>query len=240
MSRKIEEILSHRTDISRYVVHLTKAYRTNSAKENLVSIIQDKMIHAYDHHCLFSPKLRKEDEEIQKKFRVVCFTETPLDKIHLLTNISGRKVELEPYGLVFKKSKVISARGNPVSYVYKENNLLLKYLTRQYDEYTRTYYDDEPEELVADFNTFGSIVNIVRAGHDFHWEREWRVRKMLEFDCAEIFAVIAPSNDHKEIRELIGSDDIKYTPFIDAGWNYEEMLNELACYLWNEIRQEQL
>ncbi|GIP08231.1 hypothetical protein J1TS5_04010 [Paenibacillus macerans] len=203
--------------------------------ENLVSILNDQTIYAYNHHCLFSPKLKNEDKNIQKRFKVVCFTETPLDKIHLLTNISGRQVDLEPYGLVFRKNKIREARGNPVVYIYDENNRMIKFLHQQYDEYIRTY---DNEDGSGDFNTLGSIVNIVKDGHDFHWEREWRVRQKLKFDSSEVFAVIAPSNVHTKIRKAIDTDEIRYIPFIDPRWNYEEMVDEMACYMWSELRKE--
>ncbi|WP_165452781.1 hypothetical protein [Paenibacillus thalictri] len=235
MSRSIEEILSHRTDISKYVVHLTKARDGKSARQNLVSIIKDEIIHGYNHHCLFSPKLRREDIALQDRFNVVCFTETPLDKIHLLTSISGRKVDLEAYGLVFKKNKIRESRGNPVLYVYDENTLMINYLHQQYDEFIRAYND---EGDLGHFFTLGAIINIVKKGHDFHWEREWRVRRKIRFNLSSVFAVIAPSAEHERIRKAVGTDEIKYIPFVDARWNTEEMLDEIACYMWRDLQPE--
>lgn len=230
MSRKIKEVLSERTDISRFVVHLTKNTEDGNALENLVSILREREIRGGNHHCLFSPILRNEEEDLQKRFHVVCFTETPLDKIHLLTEITNRKVNLDPYGIVFKKEKIRKSRGNPVFYIYEENQLLIRYLKNQYKEFIREYYD---EEMLGDFLTLGSIINIVKKGHDFHWEREWRVRRRLRFSYNEVYAVIAPHNKHENIKELLGINELNYIPFIDSKWNYEEMLERISHQFWD-------
>ena len=39
-------------------------------------------------------------------FSAVCFTETPLNEIYSLLEISRRRVNLKPYGLVFLKEKL--------------------------------------------------------------------------------------------------------------------------------------
>ncbi|WP_318509113.1 hypothetical protein [Bacillus sp. T3] len=229
MSRKIKEVLSERTDISRFVVHLTKNTNDGNALENLVSILNDKEIRGRNHHCLFSPMLRAEEEDLQERFNVVCFTETPLDKIHLLTEISNRKVNLEPYGIVFKKEKIRKSRGNPVFYIYEENHMLIRYFKKQYEEFIEEYYN---EDTLGAFFTLGSIINIVKKGHDFHWEREWRVRKRLRFTYDEIYAVIAPRNKHEKIKKQLRINDFNYIPFIDSKWNYEEMLERISYQLW--------
>lgn len=230
MVRQISEVLSQRTDISRFVVHLTKDTDKGTAFENLVSILKEREIRAANHHCLFSPKLRNEEKELQKRFYVTCFTETPLNKIHLLTDISNRKVNLEPYGVVFKKEKIRKSRGNPVFYIYEENQILIRYLHDQYEEFIREYYE---EDTLAKFFTLGAITNIVKKNHDFHWEREWRVRRKLKFFYNDIYAIIAPLSKHEELKEELKVDNFNYIPFIDPKWNYEEMLEEVSHQMWD-------
>jgi hypothetical protein len=234
MQRSIKETLTQRTDISQYLVHLTKDTDDGkSAKENLISILKGGQIEARKHHCLFSPKLRKEDEEIQKLFNVVCLTETPLEKIHLLTNIKGRKINLRPFGVVFTKEAVINKQGNPAMYVYGANKILIKFMKQMYREFIEAANED-PDEI-GDFDRLGSLVNIVKTGHDFHWEREWRVKEKLVFQLSDIYAVIAPETDHKSIRNAVDIDVMKYVLFIDPRWNMEQLVDNMSCYIWNEM-----
>ncbi|MEK4159502.1 MULTISPECIES: hypothetical protein [Paenibacillus] len=234
MSKKISDVLMQRNDISDFLVHLTKETEDGqSAKDNLISILNDMEIKAFNHHCYFSPRLHKEEQKIQNRFNVVCFTETPLDKIHLLTDISGRKVRLQPYGLVFPKISIEEAKGNPAFYVYNENQLLLDYLNTQYHSFITAYKEDGE---VNNFQTLGSLVNIVRKGHDFHWEREWRVRKKFKFKINELFAIIAPEKEHNDIRNRVNLDDVEYFIFLDATWSMQTIIEKLSIYMWNELR----
>lgn len=228
MSKRIEDVLGQRTDISRFLVHLTKDCNGKTAKRSLVSILQERKIASFDHYCLFSPKLRQYDVSIQKRFNVVCFTETPLDKIHLLLDISGRKTELRPYGIVFLKDLIAEKNGNPVFYVYEGNRLLKRFLDSEFDQYIEGMLDDDEDNYFA---VFGALVNVVKEGHDFHWEREWRIRKHLKFDYDEVFAIVAPEKEHKELRKILG-DEARYTPFIDCEWNMEEIVEQTARHMW--------
>ena len=54
--------------------------------------------------------------------RSVCFTETPVDHVHLQCNpIIGRQCQFEPYGLAFFEEKVRAKNGSPVFYYETRN-----------------------------------------------------------------------------------------------------------------------
>lgn len=232
MSKRIDDVLLERTDISQFLVHLTREYNGKSAKDNLISILEQKKIVAYDHHCLFSPQLKKEkDKQLVGKFKTVSFTETPLDKIHLLTDISGRSVQLQPYGVVFKKRDIRNALGNPAFYVYERNDLLIQYLRSEYKRFVDAWNIDGAD---TGFSKLGCLVNIVKKSHDFHWEREWRVRKGFKFKHVDVFAVIAPTSEHDDIRDSL-HENFRYCVFIDSKWSFEQIVNKLAVYIWNEL-----
>ena len=58
------------------------------------------------------------DATAEASQRVVCFTETPLEHIHLLTSdIDGRQIKFEPYGIALTKPIARSSGTNPVWYV---------------------------------------------------------------------------------------------------------------------------
>ena len=100
-----------REDISRFVVHLTRDDTETfgnggaTARENFESIIRHGCILAYRAHCLFNPKLSELPEQTQHKFKVACFTEVPLNQIHLLVrDIPGRQCNLNHTASCSRKS----------------------------------------------------------------------------------------------------------------------------------------
>ena len=104
-----EEFLERKKDFSPFLVHPTREDEEYYAKDVLKYILNENTLRAYNHFCYFSPALNdKENPEsplLLNKFRVVCFTETPIDQIDvLLYKVKTRKFKLDPYGLVFQKN----------------------------------------------------------------------------------------------------------------------------------------
>lgn len=236
--RKIN--LSERTDISKFLVHLTRDSNEYSAKENLINILNSQKIEARNYHCLFKKLLDKENSDVQKKFCVTCYTETPLDKLKYLTQkIENRDKEFKPYGIIFLKCglkdyeecgmKYLANYQNPVFYAIGENRPLIRTLFKEFEQYV----DDYKNGKTNDFNLIGALINIVNDKHNFQWEREWRTVGDYEFIIPDIVAVIAPSAEHNEIR-----DNIKYyfadaITFIDVNWNMEQILLNIGSQSWN-------
>jgi hypothetical protein len=95
----IREVLHRRTDLSTFVVHLTKVQQPDlTAADALAEIARSGVIEA---RSAMGWAKEYDDAEAppQSSQRVVCFSETPLEHIHLLAQqIPGRRVRLEPYG----------------------------------------------------------------------------------------------------------------------------------------------
>lgn len=77
----IRELLARRTDLSTFVVHLTRKFKNVAAPGNLKSILKSGRIEARSSFGSAVDLLKKrgcpaEDYESQK---CVCFTETPLE-----------------------------------------------------------------------------------------------------------------------------------------------------------------
>ena len=109
-----------RTDLSRFVVHLTRddtqdfAYGA-TATENFSSIVKERKIRAIQPHCLHGSKIPDAHHD---QFAVCCFTEVPLSELHLLTrDIPGRKIQLSEYGFVFSREFIVSRGAQPAIYV---------------------------------------------------------------------------------------------------------------------------
>jgi hypothetical protein len=118
----IDEFLDKKRDYSPLLVHLTKDDDEFHAKDVLNIILNENILRAYNHYCYFSKALDEtKSAPLQNEFRVVCFTETPIDQINvLLMELSGRNFKPKPYGLVFKKAYIREKGGNPVFYATKK------------------------------------------------------------------------------------------------------------------------
>ncbi len=210
-SLSIGEFLDKKRDFSPLLVHLTRDDELFSAKNVLNQILEERTLRAYNHYCLFSPSLKKSDDtSLQNKFRVVCFTETPIDQIDvLLSRVKGRSIKLDPYGLVFKKGFVKQNGGNPVFYVTKE---IAKPLWKLYWEQP----SDEDCRLLA-------LVNLYDETIDFHWEREWRIVGDLAFTLNDIYCGLCPQDDIAQFESL-------YAPltFISPHWGINKILDKLV------------
>ena len=108
-------------DYSPLLVHLTKDSPFENqdgepdvmpAREVLNCILDEHKLKAYNHFFPYSPNLKSQKDYIINKFKVVCFTETPIDQINVLLDKTIQKqFNPEPYGLVFTKD-----------YIYQEIN----------------------------------------------------------------------------------------------------------------------
>ena len=117
-----EQFLDEKRDYSDLLVHLTRESEERSAKEILMTILDERTLRAFNHFCIFDKNLKSTSCDIlntyKSKFNVVCFTETPVDQIEAVVQpLIGRAKQLEPYGLVFKKDYIRQQEGNPVFYV---------------------------------------------------------------------------------------------------------------------------
>ena len=226
MSRS--EAIAGREDVSRFVVHLTRNDRGDfsngrSARDNFLDIITDGKIRAYQPHCLFNKQLGKADERIEKAFRVACFTEVPLNQLHLLVrDIPGRYVKLESYGFCFSKDFLIKAGGQPALCInsYGGNNWLYDAVQRLYrtsiDHVSR---DNDPLWRILPF------INAMHERYDFTWEREWRVRGSLNFKLSDLVCVILPSDGAEDLKDACMKSGIAA---VSPGWTYEQIVSELA------------
>ncbi len=219
------EFLDKKLDYSPLLVHLTKDDFDSDgefiipAKDVLDMILDEKTLRAYNSLCLFNDGLESVSEYLRKKFRVVCFTETPLDQIDiLLQEVQGPRIKLEPYGLVFEKGYIRKQHGNPVFYVAGGlRNAHFNLLWNLYDDAIKTRCLGHEDKLLA-------LVNKCDESFDFHWEREWRiVGDFDDFALEDIYCGLCPEDD-------ISYFEKKYTPvkFISPYWGINKILDKLV------------
>ena len=114
---KIEELLSKRSDLSTFLVHLTRSQDGQSAKERLKAIIGDRRVELGTSmgQAVSTLKAKQVSTDSQK---CVCFTETPLENVKfMLGAIEGRQCQFEPYGVAITKRHGRKNGVNPIWYV---------------------------------------------------------------------------------------------------------------------------
>lgn len=200
--RDIDEILHFRSDISPFLVHLARDFDGRTAEQCLQSIIQERQLQCGNNNVSAvrygGNTIEMSDEDCRRFFGAICFTETPLSETHCLLEISARQVQLQPYGLVFLKTRLRDRGVAPVLYL---NNALgtqdsvvqsLFSLTAQFPE--------AAERLLPLVSVFGRKIQPPRApvqeGEiDFSWEREWRLPSVstpLAFTEGDVFVGLCP------------------------------------------------
>lgn len=93
---RIQEILARRSDLSTFLVHLSRTTGEFSASQRLESIVLGGSIVASSPFGHAAARLKQCGWVLQSQY-CVCFTETPLEHVTLLTEeIEGRQIKFEP------------------------------------------------------------------------------------------------------------------------------------------------
>jgi hypothetical protein len=238
---------SHREDLSRFLVHLTRDVGEQGARDNLISILRDQTIAARNPHCLFHHEFSRLGFSgvLKKRFNTVCFTETPLIHLQRLTGeIPGRRVELKEYGLVFAREDLIKRGASPAIYLNAKGTKLREYLlsrfrvdfkaTKEFKALKKT--EAEHHESIV---RYYSLINIIAENYDFTWEREWRHNGNLSFRYRDIVAIVAakPESFRSYCKKQLTKDILKYIdrlPIVSPTFSYEDVVEAMSIKIWND------
>jgi hypothetical protein len=220
--RAIDDILLFREDISPFLVHLTRGSEDKSAKQNLESIIRTRQLSAGTAEisdARFGIKTAgMKVTEKQRYFSAVCLTETPINEIHCLLEIRGRRVDLQPYGLVFLKGQLQNLGVAPVVYINNETgdgDVIIPAMASLIETQPKA-----AEQLLPLISVFGKKITPPGATRkqervDFRWEREWRfphAKGPLEFSNSDVFVGLCPQDEIKYFeKKLPGIDFVDPT-----------------------------
>jgi hypothetical protein len=237
-----------RDDVSLFVVHLTRRHEDASPRQNLVSILNQRTIEARTAHCLFSPLFTRLQftDVLKKKFKTVCFTETPLNQIsRLCSPLPKRKIKLQPYGLVFYKNAVLEKGGSPAMYVNTHGTQIRDYLLQQFRQHfngirSLKRFAKDQRQYHEQIIQYYSLINIIASHHDYTWEREWRFSGHFTFKYIDIVAIIArdPGGFTEYCKEHISgprSRTLRKVPVISPNWNYEQIVDAMSCQIWDSM-----
>lgn len=237
---KVEELLASRTDLSTFLVHLTKSTQEKPAKAVLKEIISSRKLIASTAFGMAAKELEKEKIDTASQ-KVVCFTETPLEHMSLLTgDIEGRACKFEPYGIAITRKQGRKKGVNPIWYldITPGHSWLTNPINDLIAEAIKS--GEFPKSHIAKIAPFLEQMGASKgyAGaktpsymKEFWWEREWR--HVGELPLPHIYMVLCPAEDIQEIREHVATIPEPHQPqvkFIDPRWSLELIIGKLAGF----------
>jgi hypothetical protein len=255
---KIEQLLHRRTDLSTFLVHLTRSDGDVPAREQLMDILIELRLRAGEPRGMAS-ELSKSHQDVYESQRVVCFTETPLEHAWMMCEqIDGRQVKLEPYGIAVTKTWGRRNGVNPVMYIdiTRGHDWLTKPIEelvkaavaghsvrQQWDgTWARTTLADSPIlKITPFFEQMGKPGDIQK---EFWWEREWRHVGDLTFRSPNLVVVFVPEDEHTTFisdgiaRAHSQGYSVEHFPnlrLVDPRWGLERIVASLAAVAPGDI-----
>jgi hypothetical protein len=234
--QQIEDTLHRRTDLSTFLVHLTRDREVWTAKEILQSIYDQRILVARSPMGWAKEQDDPNDQAAQSQ-RVVCFSETPLEHAWALTaEIAGRQVRLEPYGVALPKRRARRLGVNPVWYVDMTEGRDRK-LAHALDKLRENAvasgdFHHQPAARVFPFiESMGSCIASKGTVKEFWCEREWRHVGALFIPTGAIF--LCPENEIDEFVQRRADEEEsdwnrRKRSFVDPTWGLERIIAHLA------------
>ena len=209
--RNIDDILHFRSDFSPFLVHLTRNLGGILAKQVLENIIREKMLIGNEflsdaRFGMYTKDIGDDDKKLL--FGAICFTETPLNEVHCLLEIDNRNIDLQPYGLVFRKERLVNRGVSPVFYINNKKNdkdLVFQALCGIVEKYPDQAKQILPLISVFGYKIKGPFAKAPEGEIDFRWEREWRypyIEGPFNFDVDDVFIGLCPHDEINYFEEL--------------------------------------
>lgn len=230
------DVIARRSDLSTFLVHLTRTSDGQSAHDRLRAIIADWRLIA---RSMFGAAKKRLEEQglVVDSQKCVCFTETPLEYVHLLLQqIDNRQVQFEPYGVAFPK-KIGRAKGvNPVWYIdiTPGHDWLMGPINQLVDQALAAGgLDGNPIARLAPYieqmGTHRDLAGNLNYRKEFWWEREWR--RAGNFALPDHIIVLCPENEFPEFRQAVHDQPgFGTASFVDPRWGLEQIISRLSGY----------
>ncbi|MET8049736.1 abortive infection system antitoxin AbiGi family protein [Streptosporangium sp. NPDC005286] len=240
----VESLLHRRSDLSTFLVHLTRNSAEADAREALFTILTNQRVRAVNAFGMAAELVK--GTRFEDSQRAVCFTETPLEHAWMMCQpIADRSVQLSNYGVVFAKDWARRRGANPIWYIditpghawltHPINRLVEQAMAALTQPVT------QPNGGVPDVLQLTPFIEQMGTGirsndgviyrKEFSWEREWRHRGDLDFARGDVIMIFAPESDHTSFSQELsarGYDSERIPPILDPNWSLERMIITLA------------
>lgn len=254
MPKSIIDLLQRRSDLSTFLVHLTRPFRQSDPRDNLLTILEERMLKARSVYGM-GKKIAEVDATARVTQKVVCFTETPLEHVWMMCEeIENRPSGFAPYGLAVTKSWARSRGVNPVWYVditrghdwltTPINELIALAVHGRAQREQDSMGVSRPQSLTAAESQVARLAPFIeqmgkpaQTRKEWWWEREWRHVGDLVVPWDELVAVFVPENDQgqfvldlRQRFEALGRHPafVDELNLLDPRWGLERMIAALA------------
>jgi hypothetical protein len=223
----IRDVLNRRTDLSTFVVHLTRDRDGWSARQVLDAIIRERLARAYTPMGWARGQDDPGDRQAQTQ-RVVCFSEAPLKHIYsLVGEIEGRQIRLQPYGFALTKMAARRLGINPVWYVDMTpgHDWISPAIEELRDQAVGTGdFHRQPAARILPFFEWMGTWPTTDGQKEFWWEREWRHVGHLQLPESGVIWLCP----EEEMDELSTAHGDRAQPCVDPRWGLEQIIARLA------------
>lgn len=242
MSQPIRDVLHRRTDLSTFVVHLTRERYDEekndwvTARQSLEAIMKEGRLRA-QRPMGWAKEQDEPDDPSKQSQRVVCFSEVPLEHIYsLVLDIEGRQIKLRPYGLAMTKLTARKLGVNPVWYVDMTPGQEKQWVLRNAIEALRdeaiantNFHEQEIANLTPFVEQMGTWSQ--ESKKEWWWEREWRHVGNLSIPFRKVIW-LCPEDEMDSIREAT-EDNTAH--MIDPRWGLEQIIAHLAGFAPEDV-----
>lgn len=242
----IEQLLARRTDLSTFLVHLTRSNNGTEPIDGLIGILRDQKIKAESPFGMAVKKLERKSISTDTQ-KTVCFTETPLENVNLLTEvIDGRECQFRPYGIAITRKQARQIGANPIWYldITPNHSWLTEPLNKLIDDAIEAGdFSNQPISKITPFleqmGTYDGGQGIIKRRYkkEFWWEREWR--HVGDFHLPARYIVLCPSAEIKRVKyEIEKLDDLQKpqrVSYVDPMWSLEMIIGKLAGFESDEL-----
>jgi hypothetical protein len=225
----IGDALQRRSDLSTFVVYLTRDHDGRTARENLRSIIHERTLRAGDPRGWATWGGFSLPAAALETQRVTCFSEAPLEHINsLFADIQGRTFKFRGYGVALPRMVARRMGLNPVWYVdmtpgpgAERREWMVVDALNALVRASRESFGDHPISRLAPFiEGMGTWPQRTR---EFSWEREWRHLGDVNLDpWWSKLLWLCPEAELAMFEQLVGGSNV-----IDPQWGLERILGHL-------------
>ena len=210
-----------RRDFSKHLVHLTRDYPPNCARDNLLSILSGGTIQARSPLGVAIARLKLAgcDTESALASQVVCcFSETPLEDLGGLIDPGvWRECGFQPYGVVFERGFMLGKGANPVWYLnsYSGPGISFDWLVRDVNRLIDAVISSpgataDAKAIAFQESAMCRLAPIIETmgrwrapsgrikTKDFSFEREWRHAGDFHFAPSDVTAILTPQEDRED------------------------------------------
>ena len=200
-----------RNDLSSYIAHFTRnGGIMDNARDNFVNILTEGYLLAGKEQGLAKNRGFPEQS-------VVCFTEMPPEGYWTMVQTTpGRRVQLKPYGVVFRKQWAREKGANPVWYIDATpgHHWLINDIKEMVNKATVGEEASGILRLTPFFEPMGDWRATGGTVKEFSWEREWRKVGDLYFALGDLVSILAPADEHLHIKaaisEMPGAKNVRF------------------------------